>query len=355
MKIRFLKAFKGDSILITVNTDMGPRNILVDGGEGATYKKDIGPVGIPEYGELKTITENLRNQKQKIDLLILTHIDDDHIGGILKWLAEDEGAHELIREIWFNSGRMIARSLGILENKDLENRIDTDESTDTSVAQGIKFGKYIKAHGIKWHEQPILQGQELKRYGLTFKIISPEIGHLKRLLKEWKKKEPDLDTAAKSHDYAMSLRDHVKNDVFEKDRSIPNASSIAFIMQWKDKNFLFLADAYSSVVEDGLKVFTAEEKLKYELVKLAHHGSAGNMSADLIDKIDCQNFVISTNGDRHYHPHKRLLARLIDLKPNSNLYFNYYKKGSKPEIFSKYDYQEYPFNVFEIEKEFEFV
>lgn len=354
LKIKFLKAFKGDSILISCDTKEGRRNVLIDGGEAATYKKDIGPVGIPVFGELKAIVEKIKKEKQKIDLLVLTHIDDDHIGGILKWLGADKTAYELIHEIWFNSGRMIATSLGELENKELENRIDNDESTDTSVAQGIAFGKYIKENNIIWQQEPILQGQELERYGLKFKILSPEISHLKRLLKEWKKKEPDLDTASKSHDYSLSLKEHLENDVFEKDKSVPNASSIAFIMQWKDKDFMFLADAYSSVVENGLKLFKTGKTFNCELVKVSHHGSAGNMSVNLINQIDCKNFVISTNGDRHYHPHKKLLARIIHLKPNSNIYFNYYKNRSGPEIFSKVDYQDYEFNVFEIEKEFEF-
>ncbi|MBT8184158.1 MAG: Zn-dependent hydrolase, partial [Eudoraea sp.] len=201
----------------------------------------------------------------------------------------------------------------------------------------------------------ILQGQELERYGLKFKILSPELGHLKRLLKEWKKKEPDLDTAAKSHDYDLTLKEHIEQDVYEKDRSVPNASSIAFIMEWKDKKFMFLADAYSSVVENGLKIYKTGKTFPCELVKVSHHGSARNTSVELLKQIDCKNFVISTNGDRHYHPNKRLLARIIHLKPNSKLYFNYYENRVGPEIFSKGDFQDFEFDVFEIEKEFQYL
>ena len=249
---------------------------------------------------------------------------------------------------------MIASTLGALENKELENRIDTEESRDTSIAQGITFEKFIRANNIIWQQAPILQGQEFERYGLKFKILSPEMDRLKRLLKEWKKKEPDLETAAKAHDYGLSLKEHIANDVFERDKSVPNASSIAFIMEWKDKGFMFLADAYSTVVENGLKLFISGKKFSCDLVKVSHHGSARNTSVDLINLIDCKNFIISTNGDRHYHPNKRLLARIIHSKPSCNIYFNYYKNRVGPEIFSKDDYQDYEFNVFEIEKEFEF-
>lgn len=38
MRIKFLKAFNGDSILISFLENEIPRNILIDGGIGDTYK-----------------------------------------------------------------------------------------------------------------------------------------------------------------------------------------------------------------------------------------------------------------------------------------------------------------------------
>ena len=85
MTIKFLQAFNGDCILISLKDDNGfNRNILVDGGIGETYKLDKRNKGKPIYGPLKTIITNLKDNHKIIDLLILTHNDDDHIGGILK-------------------------------------------------------------------------------------------------------------------------------------------------------------------------------------------------------------------------------------------------------------------------------
>ena len=106
LKIRFLKAFKGDAILISLFENDTPRNILIDGGEAGTYSDDDN-----EPGELKEVIDNIKKKRQKLDLLILTHIDDDHIGGILKWFEEDEKAFEWIEEVWFNSGGLIAKVL----------------------------------------------------------------------------------------------------------------------------------------------------------------------------------------------------------------------------------------------------
>ena len=41
--------------------------------------------------------------------------------------------------------------------------------------------------------------------------------------------------------------------------------------------------------------------LKVDAVKVAHHGSAGNVSDDLLAMIDSPRFLVSTNGSRFRH------------------------------------------------------
>lgn len=61
--------------------------ILVDGGVSATYV-DL-KCGYPMSGDLKSKLESLKRKHEHIDLLIITHIDDDHIGGLLEWFSHD--------------------------------------------------------------------------------------------------------------------------------------------------------------------------------------------------------------------------------------------------------------------------
>ena len=114
MKINFLKAFNGDSFWISFLENESPRNIIIDGGTGNTYKSSSNV-----KGDLFKIIEKIREDKQFIDLLVLTHFDDDHIGGILRWLNKDKEAPKLIKKVWFNSGKEIAKKFEIAENKDL--------------------------------------------------------------------------------------------------------------------------------------------------------------------------------------------------------------------------------------------
>jgi beta-lactamase superfamily II metal-dependent hydrolase len=337
MKIKFLKAFNGDSIHISFKDEEGARrNILIDGGVGETYITKKGKKGKPEFGELKKVVEEIKDSGQLIDLMIITHIDEDHIDGILKWFDEDKNAYKLISEVWFNSGSLIAEHLKSEENKDLQHFINPNKTTLTSVNQGIEFSQYINDKGI-WERKIILQGNTITRFGVEFKFLSPDREKLKALLVEWKKKDPCLKTGAKEPDYSISLKEHIEKDKFEQDTACPNGSSIAFILTFKGKSFLLLGDSHPSVIVDGLKIFeySDEKRLNAELVKISHHGSKGNTSCELLSMIDSKSYIISTNGKSHQHPHKQFLARLINEKENCNIYFNYEERMKM--IFSEDD------------------
>lgn len=100
LKIKALQAFHGDSILVSFSEDGKTRNILIDGGPGITYSK--------RPKALKTEIEQILKRRENIDLLVVTHIDDDHIGGIIKLFEYGEIDPKIIKEVWFNSGELIS-------------------------------------------------------------------------------------------------------------------------------------------------------------------------------------------------------------------------------------------------------
>ena len=115
-KIKSLKAQNGDSFLISfVDENSMPKNILIDGGREAAYYDSSNNL----HGELKSEIDAIKARKENIDLLILTHIDNDHICGLLKWFEMDTEAYKLIKNVWFNSGKLIADFFKKPENKDL--------------------------------------------------------------------------------------------------------------------------------------------------------------------------------------------------------------------------------------------
>ena len=323
MKITFLKAFNGDSIHLCYNDKKGEIiNILIDGGPSNNYTFKDKNSGKIIDGDLKIIIEKIK--PQKINLLILTHIDDDHIDGFLKWFSNDEEAGDLIEEIWFNSGNSIKKYF-----KNIKEEIDSikfkEKTTLTSVKQGTDFEKYVKDKGI-WDEKIIKKDDPINWKDLTFKILSPDDEQLEKLLKEWKNKAPEslLETSRKGN-YNMTLKEIFDEDKFDEDSDPFNGSSIAFILEKDEFNYLFLGDSHSSVVIQELKKlgFDENNKLKIELVKLSHHGSKKNNPIELFKLIDTNKYIISTNGDQHGHPDKDSIARIVSTNPKAEIYFNY--------------------------------
>lgn len=350
MEIKFLKAFNGDSFWVSFLENETPRNIIIDGGIGDTYK-NISNV----KGDLHKVIEKIREDRQFIDLLVLTHFDDDHIGGILRWLNKDKKASDLIKKVWFNSGKEIAKKFESDENKDLNIEIvDGEDDFHTSPKQGIKFEKYLRDNNL-WEGKIIEQGSEQNLFGLKFKILSPNNQKLDNLLKLYEKQK-DYFTSGDEYDFQTPLKDFIDEEnqpdfKFEEDKSIANGSSIAFIMECEDKSYLFLADAHPSVIIEGLAKFgyNKDNLLNVLFMKVSHHGSKYNTSKELLEIVKTDNYLISSNATKHGLPNKRTIARIINNNPDAFIYFNY---DLKDKVFSEQDWKDYQYFRSKMQNEF---
>ncbi len=342
MVIKFLEAGKGDCFLISFIDDANnKRNILIDGGVSRTYYDSTHN----RNGELKLEIDKIKENKEQIDLLILTHIDEDHICGLLKWFEMDEKAHEVVKDVWFNSGKLIADYLSEPENPDLQLGLNIFNSPYTSVSQAINFEEYLLNNNI-WERKIIKEGTNIRQSGVDIKVLSPNDEQLKKLLKEYKKKTGDLAyTSGKSKDWHKSFKelieDEKENYVEPKDGSLPNQSSISFILTVENKSFLFSADAPSEQIVKALDVlgYSKESPLEVEFMKVSHHGSQNSTSNELLEIIKTNNYLISTDSSGHAHPDKRTLARILRFNPNAFFHFNY--EGVKAGVISTQDWDDF--------------
>lgn len=314
LKIKVLPANCGDCIILTFDDGDNIKNILIDGGVGSIYD-DI----------LKDEIIKIKGSNQKIDLLIVTHTDDDHIKGIIKFI-EDDTTNDCIKEVWFNSwtnfggkevklshqGKEIsAKSARTLENKLKEMNI----WNNTLIHQGI-YRKYNKA---------------------KITVVSPNETSLNNL-KNYLKNEFNI---SESDDRKKSI-EFLQKRTFKEDDKIPNGSSIAFIFEYKDKKLLFTGDSFPSIVLEGLekmKFIDDTKKLKLDYIKLSHHASKKNISDELLEKIECNNYIVTTQGCNG-KPNKETFARILKYHKPLNLYFNY-KNAKTQNIFSKQELEEY--------------
>lgn len=341
MKIKFLKADNGDSILLSFKDDTGEcRNILIDGGMPKTY------FGSGKYGDLYATIGEIKNKNEKIDLLILTHIDGDHIGGLKKWFEKDKEAFDLIIKVWFNTGRSIAKYFKEVENNELIETLDIFETTATSVPQAIVFEDYIEEFN-DWDKEIVKEGGEvIEQNGVEIKLLSPDDNALKKLLKEYKKPKYNYQTSGSEKDWDTPIEEFIKEETdsnykFEEDKSVANRSSIAFLLTFENKNYLFLGDAHPSVIIKSLKETGCSKKdpIPVELIKVSHHGSCKNTNHELLELIKTDNYIISSNSEIHGLPNKRTVARIINHNPNAIFHFNY--DYVKEEIFSEEDFEKF--------------
>ncbi|BES62692.1 ComEC/Rec2 family competence protein [Dysgonomonas capnocytophagoides] len=351
MKFKLLQANNGDAIHLRIKDGEGIfHNVLIDGGTPETYSYK-NKKGKAEDGELKQLIEHIKNQNEFIDLLILTHVDDDHIGGILNWFEQDENAKDLVKKVWFNSGRLIFEYFQQVEIEENLLKIKNTSSSNTTIAQGVIFEDFIEQNKI-WDRRIIKSGDEFNIFGLKFTILSPSNDKLRSLLCKWEKECPISETSRTS-DYSLSLSDLINTDSFKEDDSIHNGSSIAFIVEKQNKNILFLGDAHPQTIVDSLVSlgYSSENPLKVDFVKISHHGSKANTNVELLELIQTNNFLISSNGSRHKLPDKRCLARIIKNKKQVNLYFNYPELALN--IFTKQEFSD--FSNFSIVGDLEYI
>lgn len=330
LHFKVLQAKHGDSLVISVNFDGTPRNLLIDGGPLAAYKPSK-----RRKGDLYKALTRIKDMNQRIDLLILTHVDDDHINGILKGFKGKGLLGELTDKIWFNSGALINKVFKqpIDESHYLDLgcvRTGTDTDNTTSIGQGVRFEEIIREKGI-WDEQLIHAGQTHEFYGAKITILSPTHSKLEKLLIKWKKEAPSSLTAGSKTDYKFSFDELLCDDQFNADSSIHNGSSIALLFELEEKRLLLLGDAHDEVIVESIRTlknqngvqYSEENPLTVDYVKLAHHGSQRNTSTEFLSLIKCNDFIVSTNGSRHGLPNKRTLARISKSHPNATVWFNY--------------------------------
>jgi len=348
LKIEMLPAYHGDCIWIEYGKP-GDRvyRVLIDGGPSANYKR--------LSARLAALAPNDRH----FDLLIVSHIDEDHIGGLLKLLRDKSfGQGELagltFDDIWFNDVRHLSEEdvLGVEHGELLSRRL-----TELALPWNKAFGG--KAVAVPKHgalPRLCLAG------GLQLTLLSPTFEELHRLRPVWekelekliarKKLPPDVLGEEGQIDIAQLAR-----EPFDPDASEANGSSIAVLAEFEGQCCLLSADAFSSVLAQNVQRLCIERGLGVLAInafKLPHHGGKHNLNVDLLDQLDCPNFLVSTSGARYGHPDREAISRVL---ANTNrlpyaltpikLWFNYRRKTTEiwnnPEFEDQYSYSaEYP-------------
>lgn len=341
LKMMVLKARKGDCIIIEYGDQKMIHRLIIDSGDN---KKCNSP--------LRNYIEGVKKENQIIDLMVLTHYDDDHINGFLSLLRNSVIDSSSVKKVWMNYGTELSRKV---ESTNVLKFNVAEAYCKTTAEKGKDFYDYLNEKGIEL-KSVIYLNQQLSVEGARFIILSPSLKQIKRMLKEVKKiddrvilfdnEKSTLKTAGSNKDFEDSIETAVSKK-FNEDTSISNCSSIAFIFEYNDHRILFLGDSAPSQIVSALSDlgYSYNNKLKLDYCKLSHHGSNRNTSDELIQLLDCQNYIICSNwsGDR---PGKQCLSRVVvNNDKKTNFFCNYLHKN----VFTQDEMDKYSISFVDIE------
>lgn len=318
-EIHMLDAAHGDCLWIEYGDVDHPKRILIDTGPAATYTSSL-------KHKIRGVVE--REGRCVFELFVVTHIDDDHIGGSLRFLDELESNKVKIKEIWFN---------GYFH-------LSNQPPDFLGAMQGEKLTELIRRTGLPWNKHfgnraaMVPVDGPLKTHafsGMKLTLLSPTLERLQSLEPHWEKviraaglvpgkAFRNRATVLSKGFLGQTLEDEA-NTKFKEDKTLPNGSSIAFLAEFEGKRVLFAADAHPSVLLQSLqrKPFHGVSQT-VDAFKLSHHGSAKNTSTELLNAFPATHYLISTSGARFEHPDPPAIARVVvrDRTQRVVLHFN---------------------------------
>lgn len=323
-RVHVLPAQRGDALWIEYGPAADPFRILIDGGITRTGRVHLRNMLAAQGTPLQ------------IELLVITHVDLDHIQGVIE-LLENLPSGVSFKQIWFNGWDQ-------LKGTGLE---------PLGIKEGIRLSEILeKNHASAWNKSAsgrtisLDEHDDVVSYALagrmTATVLSPARAQLAKLRDRWHdvvaEFSADEEAEAIGEDPASLTTEiprlealggidvtRLAESRFDEDDTVPNGTSIALALEFAGKRALLLADAYPSVVARSVRRLSANERFVADLVKLAHHGSRNNTDRELIQALRAPVWVFSSNGASNTkHPHREAVARVLhDGDGVRTLVFNY--------------------------------
>jgi hypothetical protein len=356
------RARKGDCLLLHFGSKQDPGLILIDGGPKSVYEPHLRP-RIEEVRKARHVPDR---KPLQVDLLMVSHVDDDHIQGVLDLTrelleAERNSRPPLVQVLsfWHNSfdelighepkeltasvssqfgpasvegsGELPDDAKEEVEGLYGEGNPDEDENERrevvssalkvlASIEQGFRLrldANALRDKGMGFEPNPEFGGDLLFAQedsaavqigrGIKFTVIGPMRAELKALLDKhqaWLKK---IKAQGKSPSEALAAY---------VDKSVANLSSIVVLGEAGGKTMLLTGDARGDKILEGMEMvglLKKGDKIEVDVLKVPHHGSANNLGPDFFERIIAKHYVFSGDGE-HGNPERETFEMLFDAR-----------------------------------------
>ncbi|EAA4617405.1 MBL fold metallo-hydrolase [Salmonella enterica] len=288
--INVLDAGHGDCILLDfihtlILIDSGPKTFLIR----------------------RNVIEKLKDvlHDRAIDIAIVTHNDDDHIGGYEYVLSSGIKIEKFI----FNSLSICGE---IFNDHEQQISYNQDISLDTLIKD-----KTVSLEALVFGNEPVIIN-DIKLIPLT-----PTIDALHHMHDDYiKKNQPQISSDEKVEPTLLECIEEVANgtDKFLPDRSITNRTSLSLIIEYNGFRGLFLGDAWATDVIESFRLNKIEPG--FCVTKLSHHGSERNSNSELINIIGKTEYIICADKSKHNHPNNKTIARILVQYPEAIFHFS---------------------------------
>lgn len=312
-KLHAVQAEFGDALILEHGTAAKPRYVLIDGGPPKVYEDHLAAA-------LKDIVTT-----DKLDLVVLSHIDNDHVVGLLDFFAaleEDQANGRALHidpaGLWHNSFQ---------KTIDRDGQVSQRMQTLISIAGTVKAAMPLAVDaflGVKEGHRLRILAKKLKvpvnkgfpndliivdtapgpvTFGkLKLTIVGPSQENLDELRDDW------LEWLEKAEKKATNPK-----SLANSDESVPNLSSIVLLAECEGKTLLLTGDARSDHIASGLDQagLLTGGKLHVDVIKVPHHGSDRNVTKTFFKNITADRYVISANG-KHSNPDYPTLQWIVE-------------------------------------------
>jgi glyoxylase-like metal-dependent hydrolase (beta-lactamase superfamily II) len=346
-----LQAFHGDSLLVHAGDPESPLLLLVDGGPSGTWETSLRPR-----------LEELRAQRAgdggalRIDLAMVSHIDDDHVHGMVDFAGElvtqqldSKPLSYDVRTLWHNSfddvigndaDELRTAAVEVLSEPVADPRADEIRAAGLAIVASVGQGRELRdqAEQLGWgvnepFDGPVVLPREGVRKitlgDLTLTVVGPHEAQLDKLHDAW-------DKWLKEHPKAAA-RDEAATAAFT-DNSPYNLSSIVVLAECAGKTMLLTGDARGDHVLSNLDEagVARDGRTHVDILKLPHHGSIRNLDPAFFARITADHYVVSANG-RDGNPETETLTTIVDSRSDDDFEIHLTNRAGKGDLEQRLD------------------
>jgi hypothetical protein len=325
LRLAAFQAAFGDCLMVEARAAGWTRRILIDGGPPGTYQAVLRPA-----------LEGIAGAGGRIDVAVVSHIDNDHISGMLD-LFDDLRARQqrpttpalpAIDRLWHNSFATAVGDAGL----EPAVRAVLHDATGLAAAmpalgmvlRGVGEGDALRADALALHigSLPFTDGRLLADGGrgtmfdgLAVTVVGPSAAILDRLRTEWLSwLAAHRGAGARREAGTAAAAGPAQVAAVAADGSVPNLSSIALLVELGRRSVLLTGDARADQVLEGMGeagVLDPAGRRHVSILKMPHHGSIRNVSPEFLAAVTADSYVISADG-RYGNPDYETLVLVVE-------------------------------------------